>query len=244
MSFRELQRLAGGAFQDRFSIVPQAFGFALEINFGGGLPAYHQQITVCSQEYLATTWNRLVGDVLDPGRAREDRQRLFRQHEAQLMRDLPRTTYSIDGDRLDFAAPEGGKPNDPQLMLQIFRGVLLSGGTVTERQHTAVEVLASQGVFADVAASAMKHNGGKFDATEAANMMVGPEIELRLDITRSGDDIILHGKNVKGDISLPDGDVLKTSPMMLSKVTEFTLAIAPDGRVNVLSASFCGPAEA
>lgn len=239
-SFQELKKLAGPAFQDRFSIVPQDFGYAIEIDYGSGLPAYHHEITVCSERYLELKWNQVAGEALDPGKSEEDRTRILREHETQLMNDLSRLTYVIDSEPLDFSPPVGAEPNDARLMLQTFRAVLLSGGTLTSQQHVAVEALAAQGIFADVGFSAQDINWGKLSIEAIAAGLIGPELQQTLNISRSGDDIILQGISIKEAVDLTRTN-FKRSPLMLSRVVDFSLSIDPAGRVKVISASYCGP---
>jgi len=239
-SFQELKRLAGPAFQDRFSLVPQAFGYALEIDYGSDLEAYQHAMTICSERYLEMKWNQVAGEALDSDKSKEDRTRILRGHEAQLMNDLPRARYFIDGDRLDFSPTDGAQPNDARLMLQTFRAVLLSGGTLTGQQHIAIEALAAQGIFADVGFSAQDINGGKLTIEAIAAGLIGPELQQTLSISRSGDDIILQGRSIKEGVDLSRTN-LKVSPLMLSRVIDLSLSIDPAGRVKVFSASYCGP---
>jgi len=237
-SFQELKKLAGPAFQDRFSIEPQHFGYALHIDYGSELQAYHHEITICSERYLETKWNQEALEARDPGKTEEDRKNILGKHETQLMKDLPRMTYLFEGEPLDFSlADDAGSP-DGELVLAMFRNALPR--TITPEQKDAIEALAAQGIFADVGFSAQDANGGKLSIEAIAAGLIGPELQQTLNISRSGDDIILQGISIKEAVDLARTN-FKRSPLMLSRVVDFSLSIDPAGRVKVISASYCGP---
>jgi hypothetical protein len=260
-SFQELKRLAGPAFQDRFSLLPQAFGYALEINLGRDLASYHHGIAICSGSYLESSWNKYVTDALNAHHSEEDQHPLLQKIEGQLMEDLPRGSYSVDGVSLQFKAPEGAAVANRLEALQKFRSALQTGGTITEQQRIAVEVLAAQGTFADIHNSALSEYGGVYSRDEVKAAVLGETREFSFAIKHMGEDLHLNCLSVKGpnhdriaqNNALVDElnakiknendkhEKLQMSPLMRGRSTGASLVIAPDGRVRVLSAQFCCP---
>ncbi len=237
-SYMALKELVGEGFRDRFAVKPEPFGYSLIIDYGDYLLPYCHSLTICSERYLQALSNKLVGDVLGAKDAKTEDAKGLLPHEAQLAKDLPRSAYSIDGKPIKGLMVSEDEISKDYLanLLKVFRSALEAQSPLPEPQRIAVEVLASQGVFADITQSALTNNGGIYQVEEAGNVMQGNGGELKYDLSRSGNSIVLRATRRSDWLSYEGAPPL--SPMLLSPASSISMAIAPDGHVTVLSANF------
>lgn len=236
-SYRALKDLVGDGFRDRFVEKVEPFGYSRTIDYGDYLPPYHHTVMICSREYLQKSSNQLVSKVLDASGSKNETNGELAAHEKQLANDLPRACYSVSGKPIaDLDTPDNGLQPETVMMnrLNVFRSALEAEAPLPEQQRTAVEVLASQGVFADITCSTYAKNGGGLYTDDNPR---GNSGQLNYDLSRSGSDIILRATR-RADEWLPNPDDRPLSPMLLTPTMSVSMAIAPNGHVRVLSANF------
>lgn len=223
-SFFRLKSLAAPAYQDRFSVAVEPFGYALRIDYGGRLDPYEFSIRLCDPDALAAALNEHTSKAITDPAARET-------YEKALLADIPPSRYSLRTDRIRFT--------DDEPRLVTFREAIANvPGNLN--QMTAATAIASQKFFAYlIESSSAVVDPRKF-------MHIGGEGQTTYNFysDRKGG-VVMHARSAaqwQSDIKSPEAmkqiEALagQRPAMLLDPVYDARIVIDSDGRVSVLSA--------
>jgi len=223
-SFFKLKALVAPAYQDRFVVTIEPFGYSLEIKYGGGLEPYSFSVQICDPVRLTKTLNDYTRWSITDATERA-------KYEKALQKDFGRSSYRLRSEPIRFT--------DKEPPLTTF-GEAIGNIPGNEKQKQAAIAIASQKLFALLIYSScevldpsqLMHFGGKGETSfNFFSDKKGGVIMHARSTTQWQSDI--KGSELRRQLEAIAGP---QSPMLLAPVYDTQILIDSDGKATVLSA--------
>ena len=223
-SFFNLKALASHAYQDRFVVTNEPYGYSLQIKYGGGLEPYACSVQICDPVPLAKTLNNHTFLSITDASERV-------KYEKALQKDFGRSSYYLRSEQIRFVEREPP--------LTTFR-TAIHNVPGNDKQVNAAIAMASQKLFAFLIYSTSK----VLDPRQLMHLGGRGETSYKFFSDKKGG-VIMHARSeAQWQSDIKSAENMKQleaiagpqSPMLLAPVYDARILIDSDGKATVLSA--------